>query len=93
MSRKALNTRLKMLYRISPSNAATICEQILSEQTEPNIKIYLSTAENKVKALLWLARFFLCDIASDSAKSTSVNIIDVYIIMWLPTLLHLKDGN
>jgi hypothetical protein len=34
MSRKALNTRLKALYRISPSNASTICEHILSEQTE-----------------------------------------------------------
>jgi hypothetical protein len=50
MSRKALNTRLKMLYPISPSNACTICEHILSEQTELNIKT--STAENKVKALL-----------------------------------------
>jgi hypothetical protein len=38
MSRKALNTRLKMLYRINPSNASTICEHILSEQTELNIK-------------------------------------------------------
>ena len=55
MSRKALNTRLKMFYRISPSNAATICEHILSEQTECNIKT--STAENKLKALLWLTRF------------------------------------
>jgi integrase len=55
MSRKALNTRLKMLYRISPSNAAIICEHILSEQTGCNIKT--STAENKVKALLWLTRF------------------------------------
>ena len=55
MSRKALNTRLKMLHRISPSNASTICEHILSEQTELNIKI--STAENKVKALLWLTRY------------------------------------
>jgi hypothetical protein len=55
MSRKAMNTRLKMLYRISPSNAATIYEHILSEQTERNIKT--STSENKVKALLWLTRF------------------------------------
>jgi hypothetical protein len=55
MSRKAPNTRLKMLYRISPSNAATICEHILSEQTGCNIKT--STAENKLKALLWLTRF------------------------------------
>src|SRR5215212_2182869 len=55
MSRKELNTRLKMLYQISPSNASTICEHILSEQTERNIKT--STAENKVKALLWLVRF------------------------------------
>ena len=28
MSMKALNTRLKMLYRISPSNASAICEDI-----------------------------------------------------------------
>jgi integrase len=55
MSRNALNTRLKMLYRISPSNASTICEHILSEQTECDIKT--STAENKVKAFLWLIRF------------------------------------
>jgi hypothetical protein len=51
MSRKALNTRLKMLYRISPSNASTICEHILSEQTECNIKT--STAENKVALSLF----------------------------------------
>jgi hypothetical protein len=44
-----------MLYRISPSSASTICEHILSEQTERNIKT--STAEKKVKALLWLIRF------------------------------------
>jgi hypothetical protein len=55
MSRKALNTRLKMLYRISPSNASTICQHVLSEQTERNIKT--STAESKIKSLLWLSKF------------------------------------
>jgi hypothetical protein len=34
MSRKALNTRLKMLYRISPSNASAICEDIRGSSGE-----------------------------------------------------------
>jgi len=33
MSRKAFNTRLKALARISPKNAATIVEHILGEKT------------------------------------------------------------
>jgi hypothetical protein len=82
-----------LLYRISPSNAATQYANTYRQSKLSPTSRYTSTAENKVKALLWLARFFLCDIASDSAKSTSVNIIDAYIIMWFSTLLHLKDAN
>jgi len=52
MSRKAFNTRLKALARISPKNAATIVEHILGEKTEQ--KIRATTAESKLKALIWL---------------------------------------
>jgi hypothetical protein len=55
-SRKGINSRLKALARKkSTRNAATICDHILAEQTEHNIKT--STAESKVKNLLWLSRF------------------------------------
>jgi hypothetical protein len=53
-SRKAISSRLKALARKSV-NAATICDHILAEQTEHNIKA--STAESKVKSLLWLSKF------------------------------------
>lgn len=53
-SRKAINSRLMSLARKS-TNAATICDHILAEQTEHNIKT--STAESKVKSLLWLSKF------------------------------------
>lgn len=55
MSRKAFNSRLKALARINFKNASTICDYILAEQTEQNIKP--STAESKVKLLMWLTRY------------------------------------
>jgi hypothetical protein len=54
-SRKGINSRLKALARKSTRNAATICDHILAEQTEHNIKA--STAESKVKSLLWLSKY------------------------------------
>jgi hypothetical protein len=53
-SRKSMNSRLKALARKS-MNAAAICDHILGEQTEHNIKA--STAESKVKSLLWLSKY------------------------------------
>jgi ATP-dependent Lon protease len=53
-SRKGINSRLKALARKS-MNATTICDHILAEQTEHNIKA--STSESKVKSLLWLPRY------------------------------------
>jgi hypothetical protein len=53
-SRKGINSRLRALARKSIRNAATICDHILAEQTELNIKT--STAESKVKSLLWLSK-------------------------------------
>jgi hypothetical protein len=55
MSRKAFNSRLKALARISFKNASTICDHILAEQTEQNIKP--STAESEVKLLIWVSRY------------------------------------
>ena len=52
-SRKGINSRLKALAKKGNKNAATICDHILAEQTEHNIKT--STAESKVKSLLWLS--------------------------------------
>jgi hypothetical protein len=52
-SRKSVSSRLKALTRKSV-NAATICDHILAEQTEHNIKA--STAESKVKSLIWLSK-------------------------------------
>jgi integrase len=54
-SRKGINSRLKALARKSSKSAATICDHILTEQTEHNIKA--STAESKVKSLLWLSKY------------------------------------
>ncbi len=54
-SRKWTNLRLKALARKSSRNAATISDHILAEQTELNIKT--STAESKVKSLLWLSKY------------------------------------
>ena len=54
-SRKGINSRLKALARKSTRNAATICDHILAEQTEHNINT--STAESKVKSLLWLSKY------------------------------------
>ena len=53
-SRKSMNSRLKALARKS-LNAVAICDHILAEQTEHNIKA--STAESKVKSLLWLSKY------------------------------------
>jgi hypothetical protein len=54
-SRPVLNARLKALARKSP-NAATIVDHILAEQMEGNIKS--STAESKIKVLLWLSKYY-----------------------------------
>jgi hypothetical protein len=39
----------------SSRSTATICDHILAEQTKHNIKT--STAESKIKSLLWLSKF------------------------------------
>jgi len=49
----------KVLYSLtqkSPTNAATICNYLMSEETEINIK--QSTKEGKLKTLVWLSNYF-----------------------------------
>lgn len=46
---------LKRLIETNPENCNTICEYILAEQTEINLKD--STKEGKIKVLMWLSAF------------------------------------
>ena len=55
LSRPYFNSALKKLTRENPNNARIICEYILTEQTEFNIKE--STKEGKIKVLVWLSNF------------------------------------
>jgi hypothetical protein len=55
LSRPYFNTALNRLAIISPSNARLICNYILVEETESNIKD--STKESKIKILVWLSNF------------------------------------
>ena len=50
LSRPYFNSALKKLARENPNNARIICEYILTEQTEFNIKE--STKEGKIKVLV-----------------------------------------
>jgi len=55
LSRPYFNTALKRLAKINPINAKLVCDYILVEQTEFNIKD--STRESKIKVLIWLSNF------------------------------------
>jgi hypothetical protein len=55
LSRPYFRTALKRLAIINPQNARLICDYILDEQTEINLKD--STKEGKIKVLVWLSNF------------------------------------
>jgi hypothetical protein len=55
LSRPYFNKILKNLIKDNTVNAKTICEYIIAEQTELNIKD--STKEGKIKILVWLSNF------------------------------------
>ncbi|MGN6560300.1 MAG: hypothetical protein ACTHJ2_07220 [Candidatus Nitrosocosmicus sp.] len=55
LSRPYFNSALKKLAKDNPNNAQLICDYILTEQTEFNIKE--STKEGKIKVLVWLSNF------------------------------------
>ncbi|MGN6709752.1 MAG: hypothetical protein ACTHKF_10435, partial [Candidatus Nitrosocosmicus sp.] len=52
LSRPYFNSALKKLAKDNPNNAQIICDYIITEQTEFNIKE--STKEGKIKVLVWL---------------------------------------
>lgn len=54
-SKAYFNKTLKQLARKHPENACVICDYIIAEQTEINIKP--STTEGKIKILIWLSNF------------------------------------
>jgi hypothetical protein len=55
LSRQYFNTILKKLAKENKENAITICNYIIAEQNEINIKD--STKEGKIKVLVWLSDF------------------------------------
>lgn len=55
LSRPYFRTILKKLLDVNPQNARLICDYILDEQTEINLKD--STKEGKIKVLVWLSNF------------------------------------
>ena len=56
LSRPYFNKILKQLANTNLENAMIICNYILTEQTEINIKN--STKEGKIKVLVWLSNYF-----------------------------------
>jgi hypothetical protein len=55
LSRPYFNTALKRLAKNNPINAKLVCDYILVEQTEFNLKD--STRESKIKVIMWLSNF------------------------------------
>jgi hypothetical protein len=55
LSRPYFNSTLKKLVKENPNNARLICDYILVEQTEFNIKE--STKDGKIKILVWLSNY------------------------------------
>ena len=56
LSRAYLKDILLKLVQRNPENAKDICNYIIAEKTEINIKI--STIESRIKVLVWLSNFF-----------------------------------
>ena len=70
LSRPFFNTALKRLAKSNPKNAQLICDYILVEQTEFNIKD--STREGKIKVLVWLSNFHKGKDLTDMTKDFSL---------------------
>ena len=69
-SKAYFNKALKKLAGDQIENATTICDYIIAEQTEINIK--QSTKEGKIKILIWLSNFHS---GKSFAEMTKVDII------------------
>jgi hypothetical protein len=55
-SKAYYRTALKKVSKVHPENAGIICDYIMAEQTQMNIKE--STKEGKMKVLTWLSNYF-----------------------------------
>lgn len=55
-SKAYFRTALERMAKVIPENANIICEYIIAEQTQMNIKE--STKEGKIKVLTWLSNYF-----------------------------------
>ena len=55
-SKAYYRSALKKTLVVNPENANTICDYIMAEQTQMNIKE--STKEGKIKVLIWLSNYF-----------------------------------
>jgi hypothetical protein len=72
-SKAYFNKALKKLARDQFENATAICDYIMAEQTEINIK--QSTKEGKIKILIWLSKSF-----KESPTSSPATLLpDVFI--------------
>jgi integrase len=74
LSRPYFNTALKKLARNNSKNAKLICDYILIEQTESNIKD--STKESKIKILVWLSNFHQGKNFIDMSKQDIVEYLN-----------------
>jgi hypothetical protein len=54
--RLILERALERVAKVIPENATIICDYIIAEQTQMNIKE--STKEGKIKVLTWLSNYF-----------------------------------
>jgi len=73
-SKPYFNKCLKLLAKTHPVNAQTICDYIIAEQTEINIK--QSTAEGKIKVLVWLSNFHLTKQFREMDKSDILEFLN-----------------
>lgn len=72
-SKTYFNKALKRLARKHPENANVICDYIIAEQTEINIKP--STMEGKIKILIWLSNFHSGKSFSEMTKADIVSYL------------------
>ena len=77
LSKPYFNTILKELLKKNLENANIICDYIIAEQTEINIKD--STKEGKIKILVWLSNHF-------QDKKSYRNMIKYDVLEYLNTL-------
>jgi integrase len=74
LSRPYFNTILKKLAKQNFENASIICDYIITEQTEMNIKP--STKEGKIKLLVWLCNHDINKSLKDFTKNDTLSYLN-----------------